>query len=396
MILTEYLNYTRKSESPESYHVWVFLSMVAAVLGKKVWMNCNYFKIFPNMFTTLVSPPGVGKKSTAMRVGRAMVQESAAEVKFAFDSCTPQALMLELTESEHPWEHSPGKFYVSSPLTVIASELVTLLSSGPPMVDFLTDIYDSDKVWEYKTKNQGQLKINNPCLNVLSGMTTEVFCGRIIKDAIAGGFISRSIIVYDDKTRISSPFDLPEQDQQDSRDKVVSRLSEIAYLFGEVTFDPKAKELFEKWYIDMMRARQPGSANIEFQSRKDTHVLKTCLLVAASELDRIITVDHLTAAIELINRIDHNMRYIYMTAGANIYANFYQKVLAALKSAGGYVPIQDLLAVFIRDVDAETFDKQLTTLERLKYIRRRIVVGKGEKDVVEITKEGLDVISTSR
>ena len=62
MILKEYLNYTSQSESPESYHIWVFLSMVAAIIGKKTWIKFNYFNTYPNMYVILVSLPGVGKK----------------------------------------------------------------------------------------------------------------------------------------------------------------------------------------------------------------------------------------------------------------------------------------------------------------------------------------------
>ena len=164
MILQEYLNYTKNSESPESYHIWVFLSMVAAVVGKKTWLRCNYFTIYPNMYIILVSLPGVGKKSTAMRIGRQLVEESEAKVRLAYDAITREALIGEMEESLYVHEITETKKYMSSPLTAIASELVTLLSAGPTMVEFLTDIYDSDKYGECSFYKVSPKKVPMPLL----------------------------------------------------------------------------------------------------------------------------------------------------------------------------------------------------------------------------------------
>ena len=148
MILQEYLNYTRESESPESYHIWVFLSMVAAIIGKRAWIRFNYFNTYPNMYVILVSLPG-RKKSTAMRIGRQLVEEAETPARITYDAITREALIGELENCFTIYEIDEKRKYGSSPLTAIASELVILLSGGGPMVEFLTDIYDSDKQWKY-------------------------------------------------------------------------------------------------------------------------------------------------------------------------------------------------------------------------------------------------------
>lgn len=385
MIIQEYLNYTKESESPESYHVWVFLSMVAALVGKKTWINCNYFKVFPNQYVILVSLPGVGKKSTAIRIGRGMIQDSEADVAFNFDSITPQALMIELEDSQRLFEYTPAKFYKQSPLTVIASELVTLLSSGPTMVEFLTDIYDSDKKFEYKTKNKGNVCIINPCLNVITGVTTDTFCSRIIRDAVAGGFISRSIIIYDNATRISSPFSLPSQEQLNSREKVVERFKDIANIYGEVSFTKSAKQLYETWYVKEMQQMKTHTTNLEFHSRKHVHVLKTAMLLAVSELQLVIDDLFLNAAIELLRQVEYNMKFVYMSAGANKHAELHLKILSALHAINS-IAYADMLQHFMRDIDEENFEKVVSTLERVQYIKRVIEPGKG--DFIVITEKG--------
>jgi hypothetical protein len=367
MILQEYLNYTKESESPESYHIWVFLSMVSAIVGKKAWIRFNYFNTYPNMYVILVSLPGVGKKSTAMRIGRQLVEEAETPTKITYDAITREALIGELENSFNLYEISESKKYGSSPLTAIASELVILLSGGGPMVEFLTDIYDSDKQWKYKTKNMGENIIHNPCLNIISGVTTDNFCNRIIKDAVASGFISRSIIVYDNDVKVASPFNLPNGDQLDSREKVIERFREISNLFGEVTFTKEAKERFESWYEAEFNELHRRATNMEFQSRKHIHVVKCAMLLALSELKLVIGIEELNAAIELLRRIESNMRFVYMSAGSNKYSELYLRILSAIKSVG-QVDYPSLLQFFMRDVGEEDFLKILGTMQSAKYV----------------------------
>jgi hypothetical protein len=389
MILQEYLNYTKDSESPESYHIWVFLSMVAAIIGKRAWIKFNYFNVFPNMYVILVSLPGVGKKSTAMRIGRQMVEEAETTAKITFDSITREALIGELETCMTVFETPTGGRYGSSPLTAIASELVILLSGGGPMVEFLTDVYDSDKQWRYKTKNCGENIIQNPCLNIISGVTTDNFCSRIIKDAVASGFISRSVIIYDNEVKVESPFKMPTQPQLDSRQRVIARFTEISDLYGEVTFTPEAKKMFEEWYTTEFNELHRRATNMEFQSRKHIHVVKCAMLLAVSELSLVITEDYLGAAIELLRRVESNMKFVYMSAGANQHAELYLRILSAIKSVE-FVEYHELLQFFMKDVDEEDFIKIITTMESAKYIQQTSSISEKGKPIrkIQITQTG--------
>jgi hypothetical protein len=389
MILEEYLNYTKDSESPESYHIWVFLSMVAAIIGKRAWIKFNYFNVFPNMYVILVSLPGVGKKSTAMRIGRQMVEEAETTARVTYDSITREALIGELENAFTVFETPQEKKYGSSPLTAIASELVILLSGGGPMVEFLTDVYDSDKQWRYKTKNMGENIIQNPCLNIISGVTTDNFCSRIIKDAVASGFISRSVIIYDNEVKIESPFQMPTQAQLDSRQKVVERFAEIGNLYGEVTFTPAAKNLFETWYKTEFSEIHRRATNMEFQSRKHIHVVKCAMLLAVSDLRLVIEESDLLAAIELLKRVEANMKFVYMSAGANQHAELYLRILAAIKSVE-FIEYHELLQFFMKDVDEEDFMKIITTMESAKYIQQISSINDKGKPIrkIQITQVG--------
>ena len=329
-------------------------------------------------------------KSSSMRMGRETIFQSGAAVNFCHDSATPQALQIEMVEAYNTFSITDTKKYGSSALTVLASELVTLLSSGPPMVEFLTDIFDADKKFEYKTKNKGCLTIENPCLNIIAGATTDMFCSRIVKDAVAGGFMSRSIIVFDNEVNLTSPLDLPDPDQLESQKVVSQRLAEISQLYGEVKFSPEAKLIYETWHL----ADKPQSTgmNVSFHSRKHIHILKVAMLLAASDLTRLISQDHMERAMAMIEKIEHNMKFVYMSAGANKQSEIHLRILTALGAAGNKLPYNDLLAHFMKDVTKEDFDGVIATLEKVGYLKQEM----GPKGVhtISITEKAQKIIST--
>lgn len=370
MNIQDYLHYTESSASPESYHIWVYLSMVAGILGKKAWIRCNYFNVYPNMYIILTSLPGVGKKSTAMRIGRNAIKAAdlAKPPKYSNDSQTPQALMQEMQAAFDVIQTPNGKMYGSSALNIIASELVSLLFSGPAMVDFLTDIYDADTKFEYKTKNMGKVTINNPCLNIISGITTETLNGRIIRDATAGGFMSRSIIVYDNNIRPSSAFDHPSEEQLASLDKVISRFGQIENIYGEFTFTNAAKKLYQEFERKEDHAMKTQSAFAEFRSRKPIHVLKAAMLLAASELVMKIDEIHVAAAIRFLDQVQHNMNFIHMASGQHKNAEIHSRVILTLGKTER-LAMTDLIEGLMGSCSAEDIEKAVSMLIQVKWIK---------------------------
>jgi len=390
-MINDYLEYTANSASPESYNAWVFLSMVSSVVGKKSFIRCNYFNVYPNLYLILASQPGVGKKSTAMRVGRNIVSDAELDVKYSNDSQTPQALMLEMEKSFNVIQTPSGSMYGSSALTVLASELVSLLFSGPVMVDFLTDIYDSDRKFEYKTKNMGTVTIKNPCLNILAGVTTDSLNARVIRDATAGGFMSRSIVIYDNNVRPSSAFDMPSQSQLAARQRVVDRFTQIADVYGEMSFTSTAIKLYQAYEKREDLALQQNQMNVEFRSRKPIHVLKVAMLLAASNLTTKITEECLTHAMTLLERVEENMKFIHMSSGSHKNAEIHSRIILALGKVTS-IDYADILSHFMSNTDEETFEKSVATLVNVGWIKINIDTScKPAKQTLVLTSKGKEM-----
>ena len=48
--LRYYLDYTSGHEAPEEFHLWVGMTILGAVLRRKVWFDNVYYRLFPNLY----------------------------------------------------------------------------------------------------------------------------------------------------------------------------------------------------------------------------------------------------------------------------------------------------------------------------------------------------------
>jgi len=131
--LSAYGEYTTESESPDAYHLWTGLSILASATRRNLWLNQGIYLLFPNLYVILVGPPGVAK-STTIRMGRNILL-GADDVVFGPDSITREELIRVMAKS--------GEKDKQSAITIHSSELSSLIEpSGVKMIQFLTDIFD--------------------------------------------------------------------------------------------------------------------------------------------------------------------------------------------------------------------------------------------------------------
>ena len=71
--IRHYLEFTKGMESPEIFHFWVAISLIATSLGRDVYLDRGYFKLYPNMFIVLLAESEECAKSTAIKIGVNMI-----------------------------------------------------------------------------------------------------------------------------------------------------------------------------------------------------------------------------------------------------------------------------------------------------------------------------------
>lgn len=362
--LNAYLAYTAESESPEEYHLWIGLSAIAGALRRKVFFNMGYFLLYPNLYVVLVGPAGRCKKSTAMRMGRGIAGEVPG-IDFTVDSTTRERMIQDLSQA-----FKDGMSAVTAHSTEFAS---LLTSSGMDMVVFLTDIFDTPNEWTHKTKGGGTNKIKAPFLNLVGAATPEWIAKGLPLDTIGIGLTSRIIFIYQDTPRVRDPFPSLSADQEALRGLLISDLVSISGLSGEYKFNDEAKEMYRHWYRE--RTINPNTSGdlrlAGYYERKPMHLIKTCMLVAASKRDDlIINEEDFVQSLKLLEGAEKLMPKVFSGVGRNPLFADQQAVLDLMASFDGGFGMSELVRRFGYNVRVEEVEEIVNTLLIAKYIKQ--------------------------
>lgn len=360
--LTAYLAYTAESESPEEYHLWTGISVIAGVLSRHVFFDMGYFLLYPNMFVVLVGPPGRCKKSTAMRIGRD-IMKSVPSVKFTADSTTREKLIINLSQALKDG---------SSAMTAHSTEFATMLtSSGMDMVVFLTDIFDCPPVWEHDTKSGGKNTIKAPFLNLLGATTPDWISRAMPLDTIGVGLTSRIVFIHHDTPREADPIPKLTDAQKALAQLLIGDLIAVSTLSGEFRLSDEADGHYRTWYRARLSNPNPsGDPRLAgYFERKPMHLLKLSIIIAAAKRDGlIIEEDDMTEAMEILERIESRMTRVFIGVGKNPLHADKEAVLTAIIETGG-MSNGELLAMFNYSLRKDELAEVLETLMMIGAIR---------------------------
>jgi len=138
--LRHYLDFTKGMESPEIFHFWVGISLIATALGRNVFLDRGYFKLYPNMFIVLLAESEECAKSTAIKIGVNMVlrddEMESCPMIFA-QKATPQALVETLVD-ETGVPDADRVIHKNAEVYVAASELAVFLGKKEKNSELLT------------------------------------------------------------------------------------------------------------------------------------------------------------------------------------------------------------------------------------------------------------------
>jgi len=236
---------TEEAESPRQYFFWSFLSTIAAVANRNVYLDRGgIYKLYPNIFVLLVGKSGL-RKGVPVSIAKKLVEETNL-TRVISGRLTLPALIKDLgtaysREGLEPLKDSIGY--------LVASEFASFLLDPREGLTILTDLYDSDynKTWKNRLKVSGTDSLKNVNLTMLAAINPTHYKDYIPFNAIGGGFIARTFIVlankpshrnslvYAPEKRIDFPY-------------FIEALTEIGKLKGEMTWHPEAGALYDHWY----------------------------------------------------------------------------------------------------------------------------------------------------
>lgn len=357
--LQGYRDFTSGTESPPIFHLWVAMGTIAGAAQRKIYMDAGHYKVHSNMYIILVSPPGRSRKSTALRIGQGILEglvDYGTEIHFSTQATSVAALVQQL-------KNVAEKSKAHQSITTFSSELGTFLGSkSVEMTDFLTDIYDASPGWNKQTVGRGLEKIPYPWLNMLAATTPQWMGDNLSKTAVEGGFVSRSIFVFED-TRLRVAFPELTDEQKKLRQYLLHDLSIIAKLEGQFTFGKGAKEFYTDWYENKAGSEENVDHRVSgYYERKHIHVLKTAMALSLAANNSLeLDVRDIETALALLAEIEPGMKRAFSSVGKNQYGTVMERIATQMRERGT-LTYKQIVAATINDVEEKILNELLQTL----------------------------------
>ncbi|MGW8178697.1 MAG: hypothetical protein ACWGQW_08035 [bacterium] len=320
--LKTYMQYSSKSEAPDKFHFWCGISTIAGALRRCVWIDQGYFQWTPCFYIIFVAPPGIVSKSTTASIGMNLLKRVPG-INFGPDAATWQALAQAFVHNSELIQKADGDFDPMSAITISSSEFGTFLNpQDREMVDLLVSMWDGQRgVWKKATKTMGDDVVENPWINMIACTTPSWIAGNFPEYMIGGGFTSRCIFVYAEEKRhlVAYPKEILPKDFDAMGDMLIHDLEIIAQLRGEYTLSHDSRVWGEIWYEDLYVNRPEHLTSDRlagYLARKQTHLHKIAMVVAASQSDElIIHPHHLEVADEVLKEIEADMPKVFARIG---------------------------------------------------------------------------------
>lgn len=281
--IEKFVTHTSATSSPEIFRKWAAISCVAAALERKVWVTTAGSRLYPNLYTILCAPPGVGKTEVTWRVRELLA--SLDDLHLSPSSVTKASLIDELNDSDRRIvrvQDTPAVINFNS-LMVCINELGVLIPAyDNEFMNTLTDLYDCKQYGEKRRTSKIQIQIDAPQVNILGACTPAYLNHTLPEGAWDQGFMSRTIIVYAGERIVRSLFSAPDMNEEEY-EHLKDELAHIFELFGEFSFTPKAQELIDNWYLTGCAPAPDHPKLVGYNQRRIVHLLKLCMVSAADE-----------------------------------------------------------------------------------------------------------------
>jgi len=369
--------YNPITEAPDAYVVWSAISVVSAVLKKKVWIRRGTYKIYPNQYIVLVGPPGVGK-GTAIHPAHSYIKDFKPLLSnYLSDRITAPKIIEKLANGFQTQSVVNGVLQVGMESTAVlmATELSTFLGSSDWMTSFLCDTWDRNE-FEYDTKNKGSSHIKDMCVSLIGACVPDfirkINGNKSATEAINGGFTARTVFVFANEKSKKLAWPIPIEDTTGGKELVANLrhdLEQIAQVRGEFTFSKEAYYIWESFYQSIKADDSDSDVVRYFKSRQDVHVAKVAMCLSAASNDSL-EIDRwcLQTAIALVQGVLNTLDITFRGVGESSLSEATAKIQTYIERKG-MTSRQELIRDNHRHATVEDLDRILNTLITCDVVR---------------------------
>lgn len=382
---TEYFNYVGETEAPLLYHRWSIVSALGALLSRSCWLPFGHSEIYPNQYIMLMGSPGA-RKSSAIGIAKKLLKDVGYS-RFAPDRLSKERFLMELKphhDEELDADLKDLVYDAPSELYVVAEEFTDFVGHGGiEFMTMLTKLWDNMDRYEHPKIHGKSVVVEKPTVNLIGGNTVQGLALALPPEALGNGFMSRVIFVHAEPTGKKITF--PKPVSQAVKQNLIDHMEKIkGTIAGEFTYDSEACSLLDRMYrefrdVDDHRFRH-------YSTRRFTHLLKLCIILAAADLRTNITGKDALNANTLLHYTELRMPKALGEFGKSKYSDSAHLVLDALSHATKPMTINELFKVVARDLSkiSELSDiiKNLMAAEKIQ-----VITIKGKQGYMPLYKE---------
>lgn len=281
-----------KSEIPKGYHGWACLSLLAALAEKRTWFEkFKGSKIYPNIYTLLLGPSGIGKGGAISH---------ATRILQAADLDPPINIYRGSTTHAH-LEDILGKLikiddeYVQPPshLWLIMDELANNLGDSKlaeRFIKMMTELFTGDYDLSGGTRTHGLREISEPSVNWFAGTTTDWLFDAISRKEVFSGFTARVFFCFREYQDVRYARPSSPEDYDEVLGYLVNRIRAIHLTEGPFQFAKKTQEIKDHWY--MTRPVPKDGDLLAAWKRGDDLIIKLCMIFSLTDSTDLIIKPH--------------------------------------------------------------------------------------------------------
>lgn len=378
---------TIEAESPARFQYWSALTAISAVVKKNLFLDRYYYKLYPNIYVFLVAKSGL-RKGNPVTLAKKLVQE-ADLTRVIMGRNSIQAVLKELGKTK---SLENGGMVKDAAAYLVSGELASFLVKDPEALTILTDLYDThanEPEWKNTLKTSGTDTLKNPCLTLLGATNEDHFKAAVPNDAIGGGFIARTLIVFEQRRRVINDLMDPPKVTPSIKD-LVCYLKEIGKKEGQFIIPKESKMMYREWYKQL--ATEQHTDRTGSVERLGDTVLKVAMLLSLShDLSLEIRPESMDEAIKQCVGCLDGLSQVTMGQGKSESAYETSLVMKELlKRPDHKMTRKAMLAKFWGEFDSLVLDRIVQTLVEAGALEADRV-NQGKDIMYTMTKKAVDM-----
>lgn len=373
--VSRFVEFGKPFNSTPLFLEWSAVWQLSTAVTRQVGTLLRGQLLNPNLFILLIGGPGSGKSQTIAATRQVMLP--ATNINVIPSSVTRAGLLDYMQQNMNQRKLPNGGITVSNECIALSEEMQGILPEHD--IGHLTlynELYDVRGVYKARTRTHGQLDLEYPYCSIITGAQPAFLATTLPEQAWGMGFMSRSIMVFDQPRERSDAFAEGGLDHA-LQTQLIMELKKRLSLFGYFTWSEPAQALYREWWVKHGGPPIPQNKRLAmgYNARRDLHFFKLAMIYSLSRgMDLRVEVEDVKLAISLLLRTEQNMRHIFTemsNTGAMVAIQDVLDLVRQEAADGGFVHESTLINLLMQRFQPTQIHAIIDNLEKSGMIEAR-------------------------